>query len=80
MTLYIIFASYLQFLYRLFYMFTAQLHALYCVIVRFIFCSPIDMFKVGHCLTKETGEMMDYDFMATLLDYCNALLYGLPKT
>ncbi len=48
-------------------------------IVRSSFCSLRNMYKARRCLTRETCEMMVHAFITKRLDYCNALLYGLPK-
>ncbi len=43
------------------------------------FCSLRDMYKARCCLIRETCEMLLHAFIVTHFDYCNALLYGLPK-
>ena len=39
----------------------------------------MDLSRIRKCLTKESAAVVVHAFVASKLDYCNALLYGLPK-
>ena len=38
-----------------------------------------DMSRIRRCVTKEAAKTMTHAFISSRSDYCNALLYGLPK-
>ncbi len=38
-----------------------------------------DMYRIRYCLDQESLENMIHAFVTSRLDYCNSILYGLPK-
>ena len=50
-----------------------------CITYGYFFLSLRSISKIGKYLTQDSAQILIHAFISSKLDYCNSLLYGIPK-